>query len=350
MLAALVAFRYGVGVDTPNYMEAFTYIPKLQDLDYYSFLLFRFQPLYTITNSLCKTIFDDFVLVQILHAALFYHSLYLLLKVLDVRKIYILFFFFCDVYWRPGMSAMREGYALAFCFYALYYYLQHRWILYYLLVLIGFGYHTGAILFVIFPFIYMLRPLRTINVFGFFLLLFSAIISFSLFGIVQTLLDGISDGSVTRYTIDDSDSVFSITTLIRDIVILLFLYGLCNKRENINHQSIIYFALIYLIIDFLSSSYLGILHRFSSHLCVCYYYAINKILENYTKKSIVGLIAVFFIFYQPFMRGIYVMFDSETEVEYSYYCSVFSSDIEKKYYHSKIRSADASDYILLNVK
>ena len=347
LLAVMVGFRYGVGVDTPNYMEAFSYIPKLQDLDAFSFLIFRFQPLYTLTNSICKTILDDFVLVQILHALLFYHSLYLLLKTLDAKKIFILFFFFCDVYWRPGMSAMREGYALAFCFYAMYYYLQHKWILYYLFVFIGFGYHTGAILFIIFPFLYIFKPLRTLNPFGFIFLLSSAFIAFSLLGILQNALDGISDGSVTRYTVDDSESVFSPTTLIRDVTILLFIFSLCYMRLEVKYQSIIYLAVLYLVIDFLSSSYLGILHRFSSHLSVCYYFAIIQIFNSLSKKRALSLLAVCIIAYQPIMRGAYVLFFSETEVEYSRYCSVFSSDEEKKYYYKRIRSADAADYIIL---
>lgn len=158
LLALLVAFRYGVGTDTINYMIAFDYIPPIGKLSLLDFSSFRFQPLYTLINSICKSIYPDFVLVQILHSILFYHSLYLLLRKLNLRRFYLLFIFFSSMYFGPGMQMMREGFALAFCFYALLFYLKNKYILYYLLVLVGFGFHSGVVVFFILPAIdYIIR-------------------------------------------------------------------------------------------------------------------------------------------------------------------------------------------------
>ena len=65
LLALLVAFRYGVGVDTSNYMAAYDEVPPINNLEIEDFIRFRFQPFYLIINSLCKYMTDNFVLLQI---------------------------------------------------------------------------------------------------------------------------------------------------------------------------------------------------------------------------------------------------------------------------------------------
>ena len=70
LLALLVAFRYGVGVDTSNYMAAYDEVPPINNLEIEDFIRFRFQPFYLIINSLCKYITNNFVLLQIFQSIL----------------------------------------------------------------------------------------------------------------------------------------------------------------------------------------------------------------------------------------------------------------------------------------
>ena len=111
VLAILSALRYGVGADTPSYMVAYEYIPNIKDLNESTFLFFRFQPLYIIVNSICKTIYQDFVVVQIIQCILFFHSFYLLIDYFHIKKMYLLLIFYCYVYFSSGMTLMRESYA-----------------------------------------------------------------------------------------------------------------------------------------------------------------------------------------------------------------------------------------------
>ena len=94
-LVLLAAFSYGVGNDTLKYQLTFQYTPTLSKLDWNYFMIQRSQPLYVLLNSVCKTIFDDFLFLQLLRISLLYHSLYLLLRKLDLRRFLVLFFFFC---------------------------------------------------------------------------------------------------------------------------------------------------------------------------------------------------------------------------------------------------------------
>lgn len=341
LLALLVAFRYGVGVDTSNYMAAYDEVPPINNLEIEDFIRFRFQPFYLIINSLCKYMTDNFVLLQIFQSILFYHSLYLLLKKLNLRKFYILFIFYTYMYFSSGMAAMRESFALAFCMYGLNYYLCSKWIKYYILVFIGFMFHTGAIIFFIFPF-YKLFKKRNLR--NYLLFIIGCCFAFSLITILQNLLGNlIADGSISRYSLIGG-SINKINT-IRNIIILWIIYMFCiklKKAHNTYSMDIILLGATYVIMDLFSGSFLPILFRFSSHFFIFFCCCTKIIIDNIHKKNLTSFFVIFFLFYQPIARC-QGLFNKETK-QYFYYSSVFSFD--KTHNRKIINSAEAKDYIL----
>lgn len=341
LLAILVAFRYGVGVDTSNYMAAYDEVPPINNLEIEDFIRFRFQPFYLIINSLCKYITDNFVLLQIFQSILFYHSLYLLLKKLNLRKFYILFIFYTYMYFSSGMAAMRESFALAFCMYGLNYYLCSKWIKYYILVFIGFMFHTGAIIFFIFPF-YKLFKKRNLR--NYLLFIIGCCFAFSLITILQNLLGNlIADGSISRYSLNGG-SINKINT-IRNIIILWIIYMFCiksKKAHNTYSMDIILLGATYVVMDLFSGSFLPILFRFSSHFFIFFCCCTKIIIDNIHKKNLTSFFVIFFLFYQPIARC-QGLFNKETK-QYFYYSSVFSFD--KTHNRKIINSAEAKDYIL----
>ncbi len=341
LLALLVAFRYGVGVDTSNYMAAYDEVPPINNLEIEDFIRFRFQPFYLIINSLCKYITNNFVLLQIFQSILFYHSLYLLLKKLNLRKFYILFIFYTYMYFSSGMAAMRESFALAFCMYGLNYYLCSKWIKYYILVFIGFMFHTGAIIFFIFPF-YKLFKKRNLR--NYLLFIIGCCFAFSLITILQNLLGNlIADGSISRYSLIGG-SINKINT-IRNIIILWIIYMFCiklKKAHNTYSMDIILLGATYVIMDLFSGSFLPILFRFSSHFFIFFCCCTKIIIDNIHKKNLTSFFVIFFLFYQPIARC-QGLFNKETK-QYFYYSSVFSFD--KTHNRKIINSAEAKDYIL----
>ena len=341
LLALLVAFRYGVGVDTSNYMAAYDEVPPINNLEIEDFIRFRFQPFYLIINSLCKYITNNFVLLQIFQSILFYHSLYLLLKKLNLRKFYILFIFYTYMYFSSGMAAMRESFALAFCMYGLNYYLCSRWIKYYILVFIGFMFHTGAIIFFIFPF-YKLFKKRNLR--NYLLFIIGCCFAFSLITILQNLLGNlIADGSISRYSLIGG-SINKINT-IRNIIILWIIYMFCiklKKAHNTYSMDIILLGATYVVMDLFSGSFLPILFRFSSHFFIFFCCCTKIIIDNIHKKNLTSFFVIFFLFYQPIARC-QGLFNKETK-QYFYYSSVFSFD--KTHNRKIINSAEAKDYIL----
>lgn len=343
-LAFLVAVRYGIGIDTPKYMLAFYEIPKIQDLSLNDFVLFRFQPLYLITNSLCKTIYNDFVSLQILQSILFFYSYHLISKILNIQKFYLLFFFYLFTYFTTCMSAMRECFALSFDLLALTFYFKKKWIHFFLFVFIAFLYHSGGIAFAVLPFFKII--LHKINHKNTIILLGCLGISTFCFSYFQAIFESIlSDGSISRYN-TTNDSIFTnIFNLIKNIIQIYFIYKLImQKKEFKNMGYIVFVALIYIFIDIISASILPISSRFQAYFLVFYLFCIKLIFDTPRLSPITKIIITVIFFYQPVSRYITLFNDEIGSQRLEYYCSVFSEN--KQYYNKIIRNSDASDYIL----
>lgn len=343
LLALLVAFRYGVGIDTINYMIAFDYIPPVDKLSLLDFSSFRFQPLYTLINSICKSIYPDFVSVQILHAILFYHSLYLLLRKFNLRLFYILFIIFCSMYFGPGMQMMREGFALAFCFYALLFYLKNKYILYYILVFVGFGFHSGVVVFFILPILGYIVKKYKYDRKVFFLFVLVCVIALYSLDSITSIFSGLGDSSIERYKAIDSHVSFSYTAAIRVFIVIFILYTKTFKTKKIE-ASYFYFGILSLLLDFFAASYMPILFRIASYFILFYLICVDTMFGQIKNNKLLFVFACIFIFYQPFARGINELFISENTARYEKYCSVFSSSEDKSYYQKMKMSFSAFDY------
>lgn len=245
------------------------------------------------------------------------------------------------MYFSSGMAAMRESFALAFCMYGLNYYLCSKWIKYYILVFIGFMFHTGAIIFFIFPF-YKLFKKRNLR--NYLLFIIGCCFAFSLITILQNLLGNlIADGSISRYSLIGG-SINKINT-IRNIIILWIIYMFCiksKKAHNTYSMDIILLGATYVVMDLFSGSFLPILFRFSSHFFIFFCCCTKIIIDNIHKKNLTSFFVIFFLFYQPIARC-QGLFNKETK-QYFYYSSVFSFD--KTHNRKIINSAEAKDYIL----
>src|ERR1700712_4557849 len=60
--------RYRIGGDSLNYIDEYDDFPLLPDLIKYNFFASRWDPLWVVFCSICRTINKDFVVLQCLHA------------------------------------------------------------------------------------------------------------------------------------------------------------------------------------------------------------------------------------------------------------------------------------------
>lgn len=341
VLALISAFRYGVGSDTVNYMTAYDLMPTLSELEIEDFVRFRFSPLYIIINSALKSFTSNFLLLQIFQCLIFFSGLYYVLKLYDIRKIYIILFFYLFLYFMDGITAMRESFAMGLCFFSLRYYEEKKWLKFYLLVVIAFLFHSGAMIFFILPFIYYLslkgrKSIGYIAVGSIALLVVITIFS----EILQEFLS-FGDGSLGRYVNgDDGPASFSVANIFRNfIIVYIIIRNLFTEDYNVR-VDIMLIAIVYSVIDIVAGK-IPMAMRLASYFQFAMFYAVAVLLPKFKDKSIwvrISIILVFF--YQPVMRYL-VLWEG---YGYDPYCSAFSED--KSYYKKIYDNADASDYVL----
>ena len=324
-LALLAAFSYMVGPDTQGYMEIFDDLPKLSGLTAMDFLLTRSQPLFVLTSSLCKTIYNDFLILQLLQIFLLYHSLYLLLKKLDLRKFWVLFLFMGYCYFAL-LSGRRECFGLASCLYAMLFFFEKKWVPFYLLVLAGFLYHTGMIIFFVFPFFKRFKKLSLTNIVVLAVAVFFAQYGFDLLKSLGNIVN--EDDSIMRYNMKENMEMKFTTFLLITVelaVMILFVVKGNSRKYDGYAKDCIYIGVLSVMLSYLSPA-LPILYRYRVHFAVFQYYTIYECFRN-AKKNAVFIAAIFIVFcYSPISTFSNAM---RTQKSIYYYCSVFSSNSDK---------------------
>ena len=326
-LAFLAAFSYGVGSDTMAYRDEFREMPTLSKLSVDDFLFTRYQPLYVLICSSCRTIYDDLLALQILQITLFYHSFYIVLKKLDLRKFWVLFLFFgyCFI---AILSARRECFGLAFCLYAIPYFVGKKWVRYYILVFAGFLCHTGMIVFALFPLIKLLGKNDYLNISFIFLLVY--LVKFIL--PYAQLLEGVvnNDDSLLRYGLDNSEKMGISTIILCLCQLAVFVWFAIKKNRGYLKgyaRDFVYIGILYVTLGFLSSS-LPILYRFRVHFSIFSYYTLSICFKNAKRYGAIIVFLIFVVFsYTPLST-----FINACKIEpltYNY-CSYFSSQESKR--------------------
>ncbi|MCI6160909.1 MAG: EpsG family protein [Prevotella sp.] len=114
--------RYRVGTDSFMYMELFHYFPVLTELKLSTLNTYSVEPLWIILNSLVKTVYDDFILLQCVCALIINLAIFkFVLKHTKYKFLAITIYFLCD-YFLLNFEFMRQSTALG-----LYYLFVHEY-------------------------------------------------------------------------------------------------------------------------------------------------------------------------------------------------------------------------------
>ena len=120
-IRAVVAFfilfaglRHRIGADTINYMYHFLNTPTLtqiteEGLDFSSLS----QPLWFLINSFFKTIYDDFLLVQLFHAIVFNLLFFRYIKKKTDKFFITTLILYCSTWWNLSFEILREALCVA---------------------------------------------------------------------------------------------------------------------------------------------------------------------------------------------------------------------------------------------
>lgn len=149
----IAGFRYRMGGDTIQYMSYFRKAHKLGELRAYDFTSIRYAPGFVILTSLCKTITEEFMLLQFV-VSTFINIVIFRFFWKNTRNIFfalLLYSILC--YLNFNMEVIREAIAVSIFLLAWPLFRDGKWLAYYCVALCGLLFHASALFLLILPLI-----------------------------------------------------------------------------------------------------------------------------------------------------------------------------------------------------
>ena len=144
ILVCVAGFRYHVGFDSRYYEYEYPDMPTLLTLADYDFSDTRYQPLYIVFTAIARTISKEFMCLQLLHALCLNTVIFWFFSKFTRHTFVALSLYFLMLFIPFNFEVLRESLAVSLFLLAWPYFLKQKWIKYYILVFIAFGFHISA--------------------------------------------------------------------------------------------------------------------------------------------------------------------------------------------------------------
>lgn len=158
VLILFMGLRYKIGGDSIRYEEMFdTKTQKIsQLLATREWWLMGYQPGWILLMSLCKTITNSFVAVQLLEATAINTAVFLMVR-RNCRHpfTFVLLYYICN-YIYFSTEILREGFSVAFFLLGYRYLVRKQYLKYYGFAFLGFMFHASAFILFFLPLVYPL--------------------------------------------------------------------------------------------------------------------------------------------------------------------------------------------------
>lgn len=167
-LVLVVGLRNQIGIDTYRYGCDFEIeIPTLFTITTDDFSNHSSQPLWFLLNVICKTVYDDFVTVQLVVAFLLHYMLFRFLLRETKYVFTCMLVIYCAVWWNFCFEIMRESLCVLIFLNALSDYNEHHKLYrYFLICLPALFIHWFSFIVIGLAVIYMLSPIKPLIVFS----------------------------------------------------------------------------------------------------------------------------------------------------------------------------------------
>lgn len=165
LLIALAGFRYRVGGDTYTYMKFFEQLHILPELKSYDFIKSRFGPGFILYASFIKTLVNDFIFFQFVHATLVNGVIFYFIKKNCKNPFFAIFIFFNFLYFYLVFEQIRESIAVIIFLLAWPFFRKGIWWKWYIASILAFMFHVSAFILFFLPLI-NLPYIRQIFIFG----------------------------------------------------------------------------------------------------------------------------------------------------------------------------------------
>lgn len=337
IVCSLVGFSYRLGMDTVGYMKYYeTYI--IPDIGYAIRHLsdYRYEPLFTILCTVCKSIWEDFVLLQLVIAVFVNTVVFWFIKKHSKKFFFAIFLFFIFQFWNINFEIKRESIAIAFFLLAMDNVLENEvklknYLRYYLWCIPALLSHRFAFIILFFPILCRIKwsKLSFAIVIGavFLLILDIPIINIITNNLNLLTIFDVQDSVATYLTSDrfGASNKVSIFGLINGFLIpSVILYNV----RNIVDKRVFSLAVLCLAFQVLESQ-IFIFYRFCNYLffflIICYSEGMRIAVEEKNNRALLQGAVILLVFLQLYGRV-----QPEQYIRYAPYSSVFSKEINSE--------------------
>ena len=161
-LILIAGLRYRVGCDSLYYIDTYTSMPTWENWEFFSFDE-GYGPLWYLFCAISKTLGEDFVYLQLLHAIIVNLTFFYVFRKKSVNIISCFLVYFLIYYIYYNMEILREALAVCvFCF-NISNLIERKYFRYYLGCVFSIGFHYSALVLLIFPLLNYLLKIKHAN-------------------------------------------------------------------------------------------------------------------------------------------------------------------------------------------
>jgi len=327
-IVLLVGLRNKVGIDTYSYMNNYSSIPNLYELDIKHIFDYKYQPFFVLLESFCKTVFTtDFYWMQLIHAIILNYAVFNFIgKNTSFFFTGILFYLLtCFMYFN--FEIMKESLAIAVFLLNFDALKSGNWKRYYIGVFIAVMFHMSAAILIFLPF------LRRVKLNKYFVL------GMGIFVVLLILIrpylellefnEKLSNKVNTYVGLAESGALntnWVFLQILQITVVPLFLLSISPKSRS---ENIVYLICIYVILGLGTVFYQLIFQRLANYFLFfviinCVYIVTSK--AKFSRRKILGYcgILVFCFFYN------YNFLAHGGSVRWFPYQSIFDQKVNKE--------------------
>jgi hypothetical protein len=330
ILIAVAGLRYRIGMDTFFYMYNYENTPVLKDFDFSKAV---FEPFWYLLLSLCKSIVNDFVLVQIVHAIVVNTVIFWFIKKYTVYRFTAIFIYYISFYILFNTELLRQALSICCLLVAYPSFTDRKWLKYYMLSIVAVLFHYTALLFLIFPLLKRIRVDVKI-----ILLLFAVSVLFLVFSEqIKNLLTGGLEMIGLSGRLDIYLNVkLNYKGIIGGYVLYVFIPAIViyfndklNGQNNFKDLYFIYFVISFTVIVFPS---LLRLREYMFIICMVYWINFILVISNWKFVRRLRQVVICCLFILYLIPDFLFFFRDQSDLvsgtkyyhRYIPYCSVFN--------------------------
>lgn len=263
LIVLVMGLRYKVGGDSLNYYYAFQSWPTLSEISIYQFDNSKYNVGWIFFSAICKAIYNDFVTLQLVEAAIVNAAFFYFFKkntdrYFTANLLYGLMFLFTF-----NTELMRAAMSVSVFLLGFEFFKKRQWIKYYVLCLLAFSFHSESIVMFLFPICYPLSKIK-VNIKNLFVLLVISLSAVYIFNFIPQLanLMSASNQMSIMFAIYSQNTVESnLNGYLAQIFFLmpwLFLLWLSRNEKYISWRG---FLILYVFFTFQQLKYMVFMNR-----------------------------------------------------------------------------------------